>query len=40
MHQKTCFCGKLKIKTPARPLLVLSDKTNLRRGGRFCSLAA
>ena len=21
MHQKTCFCGKLKIKTPARPLL-------------------
>ncbi|NCX71008.1 MAG: GFA family protein, partial [Rhodobacteraceae bacterium] len=21
MHQKTCFCGKLKIKTPATPLL-------------------
>ncbi|NCV49851.1 MAG: hypothetical protein EBW46_09140 [Rhodobacterales bacterium] len=21
MHQKTCFCGKLKIKTPERPLL-------------------
>jgi hypothetical protein len=21
MHEKTCFCGKLKIKTPERPLL-------------------